>query len=223
MTLKLYIELESPPNADSLSRHPCFSSNCKHCHNSEIKESLHVDVKDHIETNQALSSKCVSSNHTEQICRKTKKGTEPSEKFEIPIPPDKIVEFQNRDPNLLTILQWKKNPHKPEWQDVAPSNDIVKYYWQRWESLVVESDILYYKPESDDGKDFTLKLVVPKELQTLVLEQLHNSVTGGHLGIKKTLSRVQSRYFWYQFRNDVKKWCTKCDICAPKKNSPKKI
>lgn len=47
---------KSHSNADSLSRHPCFSSNCKHCHNSEIKESLHVDVKDHIETNQALSA-----------------------------------------------------------------------------------------------------------------------------------------------------------------------
>lgn len=69
-----------------------------------------MDVKDHIETNQALSSKCVSSNHTEQICRKTKKGTEPSEKFEIPIPPDKIVEFQNRDPNLLTFYSGKRTP-----------------------------------------------------------------------------------------------------------------
>lgn len=35
---------------------------------------------------------------------------------------------------------------------------------------MVESDILYYKRESDDGKDFTLKLVVPKELQTRVLD-----------------------------------------------------
>lgn len=67
----------------------------------------------------------------------------------------------------------------------TPSNDTVKYYWQRWDSLVVENDILYYKWESEDGRDFTLKLVVPKELQILVLEQLHKSVTSGNLGIKK--------------------------------------
>lgn len=191
-------------SADSLSRHSCFSSYCKHCHKSETIESLHVDLKDQIETNQTLSSECVGSNHTinDQICRKTKKGLQ---KVEIPIPPDKIVDFQNKDPNMSTILQWKKNLHKPVWQDVAPSNDTVKYYWQRWDSLVVENDILYYKWESEDGRDFTLKLVVPKDLQTLVLEQLHNSVTRGHLGIKKTLSKVQSRFFWYQLRNDVKK------------------
>lgn len=81
---------------------------------------------------------------------------------------------------------------------------------------MVENHILYYKWESD-GRDFTLNLVVPKELQTLVLEQLHNSVTGGHLGIKKTLSRVQSRYFWYQLRNDVKKWCTNVIYVPPRK------
>ena len=39
-------------NADSLSRHPCFSSKCKHCHNAEIKESLHLNVG----TNPVLSS-----------------------------------------------------------------------------------------------------------------------------------------------------------------------
>lgn len=102
--MKLYIELESPI--------PCFSSNCKHCHKSETEESLHVDLKNQIETNQTLSSERVGSNHAinDQICRKTKKGPEPSETFEIPIPPDKIVDFQNKDPNLSTILQWKKNP-----------------------------------------------------------------------------------------------------------------
>lgn len=81
----------------------------------------------------------------------------------------------------------EKEPHKPVWQDVAPSNDTVKKHCQRWDLLVVENDILYYKWESEDGRDFTLKLGVPKELQTLVTvtQQLHNSVTSGHLGIKK--------------------------------------
>lgn len=51
----------------------------------------------------------------------------------------------------------EKEPHKPVWQDVAPSNDTVKKYYQRWDLLVVENDILYYKWESEDGRDFTLK------------------------------------------------------------------
>jgi hypothetical protein len=47
-------------------------------------------------------------------------------------------------------------------------------------------------------------------------------VTGGHLGIRKTLSKVKKRYFWYKMRQYVKYWCNKCDICASKKSPNKK-
>ena len=61
----------------------------------------------------------------------------------------------------------KKNSSKPEWQDVVPTNDTVKYYSQRWESFVIKDDILYYKSESDYGRDFIFKQDVPKELKPL--------------------------------------------------------
>ena len=86
-------------NADCLYRHPCFSSNCKHCHNSEIKESLHLNLKDNVGTNPALSSQSSINNHHSKVltCKKTK--------LEIPFPPDKIVDLQHKDPNLSTILK----------------------------------------------------------------------------------------------------------------------
>ena len=55
-----------------------------------------------------------------------------------------------------------------------------------------------------------------------VLTQLHNSVTGGHLGIKKTLSKVRERYSWFKQKQDVENWCRHCDICASKKRPNKK-
>jgi hypothetical protein len=55
-----------------------------------------------------------------------------------------------------------------------------------------------------------------------VLTQLHNSVTGGHLGIKKTLSKVRERFSWFKQRQDVENWCRHCDICASKKRPNKK-
>lgn len=42
---------KSHSNADCLYWYPCFSSNCKHCHNSEIKESLLLNNKDKVGTN----------------------------------------------------------------------------------------------------------------------------------------------------------------------------
>ena len=93
---------KSHSNADSLSRHPCFSSNCKHCHNSEIKENLHLNDKDNVGTNPVLSSQSSVNNYPSKVltCKKTKKGPEPSDELEIPFPPDKIADLQHKDPNL---------------------------------------------------------------------------------------------------------------------------
>ena len=93
---------KSHSNADSLSRHPCLSSNCKDCHNSEIKENLHLNDKDNVRTNPVLSSQSSVNNHPSKVltCKKTKKDPEPSDELEIPFPPDKIVDLQHKDPNL---------------------------------------------------------------------------------------------------------------------------
>ncbi|VDI79030.1 Hypothetical predicted protein [Mytilus galloprovincialis] len=41
---------------------------------------------------------------------------------------------------------------------------------------------------------------------------------GGHLGVKKTLSKVRQRYFWFGVRKFVERWCHKCDVCASRKS-----
>lgn len=50
-----------------------------------------------------------------------------------------------------------------------------------------------------------------QKLRPSILQQLHNSVTGGHLGMKKTLSKVRQRYFWNGLRKFVEEWCRTCD------------
>ena len=67
-----------------------------------------------------------------------------------------------------------------------------------------------------------LQLVLPQQLVTKVLTKLHNSVTAGHLGVKKTLEKVLSRFYWVGQRRDVDEWCKTCLICASRKLEPKK-
>jgi hypothetical protein len=44
---------------------------------------------------------------------------------------------------------------------------------------------------------------MPTKLRKTVLKQRHNVPTVGHLGVKKTLMKVRSRYFWFGLRRDV--------------------
>ena len=107
---------------------------------------------------------------------------------------------------------------RPEWSEVSKYGKVVKYYWYRWESLVIEDDILYRKWENEYENHVELQIVVPQSLREFVLRQLHDSVGGGHLGVKKTLSKVRKRFFWYGLRTDVEKWCARCAACSARKN-----
>ncbi|CAC5409373.1 Transposon Ty3-G Gag-Pol polyprotein,Transposon Ty3-I Gag-Pol polyprotein,Retrovirus-related Pol polyprotein from transposon 297 [Mytilus coruscus] len=78
------------------------------------------------------------------------------------------------------------------------------------------------KWESNKTTGFKWLIVLSKELTYFVMEQLHNSVTGGHLGFKKTLSKVRERFTWYNQRKDVEQWCKCCNICASRKPPSKK-
>ena len=50
-------------------------------------------------------------------------------------------------------------------------------------------------------------------LKIAILQQVHDSPLGGHLGFLKTLHRVQKDFYWPGLRSDVKKHVRECDIC----------
>ena len=135
---------------------------------------------------------------------------------------DKIAEMQMMDPNIIIILEYKSNGLKPTWSDISRYSPEVKCYWSQWDSLYIYNKILYRKFESDSGKDIIWQILLPKDLGPFVFKHLHDSVTCGHLGIKKTLSKVNNRFFWHKMRSDVENWCKSCDVCASRKMPQKK-
>ncbi|UYV82321.1 hypothetical protein LAZ67_21001699 [Cordylochernes scorpioides] len=47
--------------------------------------------------------------------------------------------------------------------------------------------------------------------------EMHSSPTGGHFGIRKTLSKVRERFCGPGSRTDVEKWCRNCTRCSVRK------
>jgi hypothetical protein len=120
---------------------------------------------------------------------------------------DELENEQRNDTTLKLILSWKENNLKPSWAEVSKYGTEVKNYWNRIDSLEIKENILCRKWESEDGQTITWQIVIPDKLKASVLQQLHDSVTGGHLGVKKTLSKVRHIYFWYDVRKYVEYWC----------------
>ena len=109
------------------------------------------------------------------------------------------------------------SPDKPPWQEIAPFDAVTKAYWSQWENLALFEGVLYRKwfPQ---GKHMQSKpvyqIIAPAELRKRILKTLHDSPTGGHLGITKTVKRVRQRFYWVGYNTDVLRWCQKCDTCA---------
>ena len=45
------------------------------------------------------------------------------------------------------------------------------------------------------------------------MEVAHDSIFGGHLGIKKTKVRIQTNFYWPGTQDDITSFCRSCDVC----------
>ena len=54
--------------------------------------------------------------------------------------------------------------------------------------------------------------MVPKTLRGKVMKVAHDSIFGGHLGIKKTKDRIQTNFYWPGMQ-DATSFCRSCDVC----------
>ncbi|UYV67829.1 K02A2.6-like [Cordylochernes scorpioides] len=71
--------------------------------------------------------------------------------------------FQQRDPYIGPILEWKKRGNKrPSWEVISDKSPELKALWSQWDSLSIDNGLLIIIWESADGKSKTMQLVVPK-------------------------------------------------------------
>ncbi|XP_037066055.1 gypsy retrotransposon integrase-like protein 1 isoform X3 [Peromyscus leucopus] len=62
-------------------------------------------------------------------------------------------------------------------------------------------------------------VVVSEEEKKKVLRECHENGTGVHHGISRTLTLVESSYYWTSVTNDVKQWVYACQHCQVAKNA----
>jgi len=176
-------------NADALSRRPC-PANCKHCVRAEENFGRDGNVR-------TLRSSVLTPD---------------------PWSPEGLQKSQWEDQDIRPILEKKINLEaRPSWQEIASCSPTTKRYWALWDSLHLRDGVLYRKFESDNGKVLRWQLFLPKRRVEDVLKEVHNSPSGGHFGVMKTLGRIRERFFWDRLRQDVERWCKECQACGARK------
>ena len=134
-----------------------------------------------------------------------------------------IREEQLKDDTMAPLIPLLENQQaRPPWENVSPGPPALKTYWAQWNLLAIRDNVLCRKWESADGMEIKWLVVLPTPLRHKVLQELHDSKSAGHMGEKKTLLKVRSRYFWTGMNVDVRAHVRKCNGCAQKKGPQKK-
>jgi len=120
-----------------------------------------------------------------------------------------LVEWRKRqieDPTVSMFLREKELGERPCWQ-VVKRDVSAKIYWTHWDALVVKGGVLFKKWESPNFKSEVFQIIVPKDFIGQIMEEAHDSVSGGHFGVNKTLEKIRKRFYWASCKSDVEDWC----------------
>ena len=108
---------------------------------------------------------------------------------------DDWIEEQRKDEHCKTILERISDP-------VPPSKEEKKRY------TIMKNGIICTK----DGR-----VVVPKGKVQEVLKLCHDHPLSGHMGIQRTLSRLQPKFTWPEMAADTIDYINRCETCLKRK------
>ena len=89
----------------------------------------------------------------------------------------------------------------------------LRFYWARFNELLIKDGILGLLNNSDDGVTTTFRAIVPKRARQKILEIAHSSAGGTHFRVQKTVNKPKQRFHWNLMTRDVRDWCEKCPTC----------
>ena len=92
-------------------------------------------------------------------------------------------------------------------------------YWSQWRCLVYKDGLIFRLWEDERTGQ---QLCLPRKLAPQVLCALHDNPSAGHLGVTKTLERVQKHFHWLGVREDVENHVRIC-VAYVEVNDPPKL
>jgi len=126
-----------------------------------------------------------------------------------------IAGEQETDQDINPVLQAKKqNIERPTWDQIASESPITKALWQQWDRLLVRDNVLYRQFDPLNGKPIVWQLIIPYKLRRQFFQAVHEGITGGHMGRKRTEQQLQNRAYWPGWTTDVRRYMRMCGPCS---------
>ena len=88
-------------------------------------------------------------------------------------------------------------------QEASPTDGLL-----RGDGLLWTADGRFYVPNDRD-------------VQSKLLYEVHDAPTGGHMGERKTVSKMQAQCYWHGMSKDIEDYVRGCQVCAAVKSNQK--
>ena len=181
-------------NADVLSRKPRRKhpgrDNCPSCSSiieDKFVAALHQDER--LSSQEQLADECLWS-------------------------PIELRNAQLKDVDLSYVIQLIQDDVTPSKQDLQSKSPLVKSILSSRELLELDDHGVLKINPTKQIQTWSSRIVLPEELIAPALQRLHDGVEGGHLGILKTLRKMQQRFWRPGLAKAVTNYCKSCLVCA---------
>jgi hypothetical protein len=124
--------------------------------------------------------------------------------FEPTYDKQRIEKEQRLDPAWKLIIEYLETGELGEL-NATPKDEFI----------IVEN-LLFRRAEFPSGRVVD-QLVVPNTMIRHIMELNHEPPLAGHLGVKKTLGRIQTQFYWPGMSRDIQRFVRTCHQCQEKK------
>ena len=101
-----------------------------------------------------------------------------------------IRNAQDGDESLKSVKNWVRQSRVPRNNDLQGSPRLAWQLYNQFSSLCISDGVLCRKFDPTDGGVSFLQQIVPQSLVEELLESIHSSSTGGHLGVAKVTEKI---------------------------------
>jgi len=108
-----------------------------------------------------------------------------------------IAAASEKDTELSIFAGWLQGDLLPiDGDELAHHDLITKYLHAQWERFKLKDGIVYRRYWESHEEEDIWQMVSPVEYREEIMQAAHGSVTGGHMGVKKTQAKVARRAYW---------------------------
>jgi len=129
---------------------------------------------------------------------------------------ESLQPLQQSDPELGPIIRFRlRSDEPPSHTELQTESELTKKLAAKWDRLTVVNKLVYLKAKpAKRGERTKLRLLLPRVEVDEALRLCHAGTVGGHFGFRKSIDQIRCRFFWSNWKEDMKRFCRRCDKCT---------